>query len=263
MRGRCCGHAPLGYTQGILRWIFAILVIPCAFAQTPTDPAGDAALGKKLFESQCALCHGQDGSGGRGPNLRRKIDRAPDDAALRKLIWNGVQPEMPGAWQLSAREVASVAAFVETLGAVTVEPVPGDASRGERIYRSKGCANCHMIQGEGSGFGPELTEIGAKRNPAFLRESVVAPEASVPDGFLLIELVASDGRTIRGARLNEDSFSIQLKDAGGNLHSYRKSELKEVRKLRGKSSMPSYKQSLSEEELTDLTAYLAGLRWKS
>ena len=25
--------------------------------------------GKRIFESQCALCHGQDGSGGRGPML--------------------------------------------------------------------------------------------------------------------------------------------------------------------------------------------------
>jgi cytochrome c oxidase cbb3-type subunit 3 len=241
----------------------AALTLSCALAQTATEPAADPAWGKKLFESQCALCHGQDGTGGRGPNLHRpKLSHAPDDAALRKLISEGIEPEMPGAWQLSEREVASVAAYVKTLGSVPVEPVPGDPSRGEHLYRTKGCAACHMVRGEGSGYGPELTEIGAKRSPAFLRESIITPEASVPDGFLLVELVTSGGATIRGIRLNEDTFSIQLKDASNEFHSFRKAELKEVRKLRGKSPMPSYERSLTGEELTDLVAYLASLRGK-
>ena len=221
-------------------------------------------MGRKVFESQCALCHGQDGSGGRGPNLRRpKLDRAADNAALRKVISRGIEPAMPGAWQLSPREVASVAAYVEKLGTVSVEPVPGDPARGERLYRTKGCAGCHMVRGEGSGFGPELSDIGSKRSVAFLRESIVAPEASVPDDFLLVELTTAEGKTIRGARRNEDSFSIQLMDSNGGLHSYRKSSLKDLRKLRGKSPMPSYKQSLTDEELTDLSAYLASLGRKS
>ena len=63
--------------------------------------------------------------------------------------------------------------------------------------------------------------------------------------------------------LNEDTFSIQIKDQKGQFLSFRKAELKELRKQRGKSPMPSYRGSLTPEELTDLTAYLAGLRGKS
>jgi cytochrome c oxidase cbb3-type subunit III len=242
-----------------LRWILVIAVISVAFAQPPAD----LALGQKRFESQCAVCHGQTGNGGRGPNLHHpKLNRAPDDAALQKVISDGIPPEMPGAWQLSPREVVSVAAYVRTLGSVPLEPLPGDAVRGERVYASKGCGSCHMIQGQGSGFGPELTDIGARRSADFLRESVVAPEASVPDGFLLVELVTNSGAIVRGVRVNEDTFSIQIKDSKNEFHSYRTSELKELRKLRGKSPMPSYQGSLGAEELTDLTAYLAGLRDK-
>ena len=239
-----------------------------ALAQTPAAdepaPAGDPVLGQQRFESQCALCHGQDGSGGRGPNLRRpKLDHAPDDEALRKVIADGIQPEMPGAWQLSPHEVASVAAYVRKLGAVPPEAVPGDAAHGEQIYKTKGCANCHMIRGVGSGFGPELTEIGARRSVAHLRESIVAPEASVPDRFMLVEAVTASGASVRGLRMNEDTFTIQIKDAKGQFTSYRKADLKELRKLRGKSPMPSYQGALTPEELTDLVAYLAGLRSKS
>jgi cytochrome c oxidase cbb3-type subunit III len=246
-----------------VRWVGAALVISCALAQTPVDPGGDPVWGKKLFESQCALCHGQDGSGGRGPNLRRpKLNHAADDYALRKVISEGIEPDMPGFWQLSDREVASVAVYVRTLGSAPSEPVPGDVSRGDRLYKAKGCGGCHMISGDGSGYGPELTDIGAKRSPAFLRESIITPEASVPEGFLLVELVTPSGETIRGIRLNEDTFTIQVKGSSNAFHSFRKADLAEVRKLRGKSPMPSYEGSLAPDELTDLVAYLASLRGK-
>ena len=178
------------------------------------------------------------------------------------MISEGIAPGMPEFWQLSDREVASVAVYVKSLGAVPLEPVPGDAAHGRQLYAAQGCAACHMISGVGSGYGPELTEIGAKRSPAFLRESITTPGASVPDGFLLVELVTSSGANIAGVRLNEDTFSIQIKDASNQFHSFRKADLKEVRKLRGKSPMPAY-QRLGPTDLTDLVAYLAGLRGKS
>ena len=63
--------------------------------------------------------NGETGEGSRGPNLHRPtLDKAPDDAALRKVIANGIPPEMPGAWQLTPHEVSSVAAFVKSLGAM-------------------------------------------------------------------------------------------------------------------------------------------------
>ena len=63
--------------------------------------------GKKLFEGQCALCHGQTAEGGRGPSLARPtLRRAPDNEALIKVIQNGVPgSEMEGAWQMTDREV--------------------------------------------------------------------------------------------------------------------------------------------------------------
>jgi putative heme-binding domain-containing protein len=252
--------------RAVLHVSVTLLLVASAPAQTSqsiNEPVGDAVLGQKRFESQCALCHGEDGSGGRGPNLRRpKLDHAPDDATLRKVISEGIQPEMPGAWQLSPHEVASVAVYVRKLGGVPAEPVPGDAAHGQQVYDSKGCASCHMIAGSGSGFGPELGDIGARRSISYLRESLISPEASVPDHFLMVSAITAAGATISGVRANEDSFTIQIKDANGAFRSFRKSELKELRKLRGKSPMPSYDGKLTPEELTDVVAYLANLSGK-
>jgi cytochrome c oxidase cbb3-type subunit 3 len=233
-----------------------------ALAQTDVPP--DLDSGKKIFESQCALCHGQTGTGGRGPGLNHlKLDKAPDNEALRKVISDGIAPEMPGAWQLNAREVASVAVYVESFGKVPPELLPGDPERGARVYDAKGCAGCHMIGGKGEGMGPELTSIGAKRNGAYLRQTLIKPAATLPEGFQYVAAVTADGQTVRGIRVNEDAFTIQLKDARSQFHSLRKAGLKELRRLRGESPMPSFENSLTGAELDDLVAYLASLRGKS
>ncbi len=121
-------------------------VAVCAFAQgeAPRDPA----LGRTIFESQCALCHGEAGGGGRGPSLQRvTLLKAPDDAALRRVIANGIAPEMPSSWELNPDEVRNVAAYVRSLGTVKAEPLPGDAARG--TIGEPGCTNVTPIKAQG------------------------------------------------------------------------------------------------------------------
>lgn len=232
-----------------------------AWAQSPHEAVPDVALGKRIFESQCAVCHGQGGTGGRGPALTHpKLSKAADEESLVKAIAQGIPPEMPGSWQLSVREVASVAKYVRGLGAVAPEKLPGDAARGSAVFRNKGCGGCHLVAGQGTARGPELSAIGAKRNGAHLRASVVRPAAHLAEDFLMVEAVTTAGKTVRGARAAEDPFTIQIRDGAGVVHSWRKSELKQWRHLPGESSMPSYEKNLSAGELDDLVAYLASLR---
>jgi hypothetical protein len=63
--------------------------------------------------------------------------------------------------------------------------------------------------------------------------------------------------------MNEDSFSIQIRDLSGRFYSFRKADLKELKKLWGVTPMPSYESGLSATELDDLVAYLAAQRGQS
>jgi hypothetical protein len=96
-----------------------------------------------------------------------------------------------------------------------------------------------------------------------LRDTLKNPASTIPEGFLLVEAVTLDGKTIRGIRLNEDTFSIQLKDYVGRLHSLRKLELKRLKKLRDETPMPAYGSTLTGAEIDDLIAYLAAQRGRS
>jgi putative heme-binding domain-containing protein len=225
----------------------------------------DLLRGEKLFAVHCGRCHGARGEGSRGPALNRpKLPRAGTDAVLLNIIDNGIRgTEMPGAGAMDDREMRLVAAYVRSLGRIPPKPVPGDPAHGGEIYRGKGnCTGCHSIAGEGGVAGPDLSTIGTSRSAAHLRESLVDPQAAVPEGFLLVTVVPKSGPRVTGVRVNEDSFSIQVRDNAGRSHSFWKSDVESIDKQRGKSPMPSYKGTLSEAEITDVVAYLASLKEK-
>ena len=85
------------------------------------------------------------------------------------------------------------------------------------------------------------------------------PERASFKGYLVTIVVTKDGRKITGMRVNEDTFTLQLRDVAGHYYSFDKSDLQKIEKEPGKSVMPSY-SNLSATELDDLVAYLASLK---
>jgi putative heme-binding domain-containing protein len=227
----------------------------------PNLTAEDLAKGERLFVGHCAGCHGPKGDGGKGASLARpKLPRAPDDKTLYQVISRGIPgTEMPGSWAMIDREIWQVTGYVRTLGRVARQAATGDSVKGAQLYQSKGCAGCHAIDGKGGRLGPDLSSIGARRSLAHLRESLVKPEADAPDRFAWVTVVDRSGAKIEGVRLNEDTFSIQIRDAKDHLRSFWKRDVKQVHVDLKKSPMPSYAKTLAESELGDLVAYLAGL----
>jgi cytochrome c oxidase cbb3-type subunit 3 len=224
--------------------------------------------GAVLFATHCAPCHGPNGDGGRGSNLAvPKLPRAADDTALSNIITLGIPgTQMPGTRMTSA-ENRDLVDYVRALGRTVAAPVEGDPARGETLFNGKGnCRGCHRL-------GPDLSDIGVRRSISHLRKSLTDPEADVPesfavyrriilmpDNFLMVRVVTAQGRSLTGVRLNEDTFTIQLRDFDGRIHSFDKSALKDLQKLWGTSPMPSYRGVFTETELTDVVAYLASLR---
>jgi len=247
------------------KWLIGLFAAAALAFGQPTPAAEGIAAGKRVYDSQCALCHGIGGTGGRGPALTvPKLRHAQDSAELIKLIINGIDGSgMPAFWFLGEGPVSKAAAYVMSLGAgsQTATP-PGNAEHGKAVYVANGCVGCHVAGGVGSAYGPELTDIGARRSAAFLRESIVDPAAAVPEGFVMVRVTPRNGGVISGVRLNEDSFTIQLRDAAGKFYSFRKQDLADIKKDFGKSPMPAYRGKLSDSDLDDLVAWLASLRGK-
>jgi hypothetical protein len=87
---------------------------------------------------------------------------------------------------LSSGEAQQIAKYVLSLGSVVETSLPGNAARGKTLYETKGGAPPATLFADRAEFGPELTEIGLRRNANYLRESLVKPAATVPEGFLMV-----------------------------------------------------------------------------
>ena len=172
---------------------------------------------------------------------------------------------MPRNWMLMEKEVSLVAAFVLSLGRQSADAIEGDPEQGRRVYQRAQCSNCHILDGEGRGIGPQLSAVGALRGVEYLRQMILHPESQEPldpDGFhasLAVRVVTAGGEEIVGRRVNEDSFTIQLRDRQNRYYSFRKTDLQAIRREPGSRLMPSFESVLSDKEVEDLVSYLAGL----
>ena len=244
-------------------WKHALLILSLApaWAQLPTDAASLQA-GKKAYEWHCAFCHGA-GSDGFAANLASpRLTYAPTDTSLMNIIRTGISGTgMPPALGMSDVEIRQVAGYVRSLGRTAPQKVPGDAAKGKALYSGKGgCAACHMTGGAGGRMGPDLSDIGIRRAPVSLRTSIVNADAVVVPGWAQVNAELSGGGKVSGVRLNEDTFSIQIRDASGKIHSLAKSRITKLEKNAAKSTMPSYEGKLSGSEIDDIVAFLFSLR---
>jgi cytochrome c oxidase cbb3-type subunit III len=237
---------------------FWVLVPSLLMAQSTSN---ELAQGKSLFRGNCAFCHGATGEGGRGPNL---VSGTPvhgaSDTDLRRVISKGIPGTPMPSFGLEHEEMDRLVVYVKSLRNASVAPEkgPGDAIAGKAVYEKLRCSACHRIGGEGSVYGPELTRIGSGRPLAYLRQSIVDPSADVPSEYETVTVVNKDGKKISGIRINEDTFSVQLRTIGQDFLMIQKDEVKEVRAEK-RSLMPPFAH-LPQKDLDDLVSYLMFLR---
>jgi putative heme-binding domain-containing protein len=222
----------------------------------------DIETGSRLYSGQCALCHGTNGDTVAGVDLRRGLfRRAVSDEDIARVIASGVPAAGMPAFKFQPTEVDGLIAFIRAGFDVSGTAVKvGNATRGQAVYDGKGqCASCHRVNGKGPRVAPDLSDIGAIRTASALQRSLLDPTASMIPINRPVKAVTKDGRTIRGRRLNEDTFTVQLIDDKEQLVSLNKSDLREL-ELGKSSTMPSFAGKLTADEQADLLAYLLSLK---
>ena len=221
----------------------------------------DVASGKALFRSNCAFCHGLTAAGGRGPSLiSPRLIHNTSDTDVKAIIKNGIAgTTMPAFESLQTDDLDHLVNYIRNLAGSDVKAaiITGDVAHGRQVYSANGCANCHRVGNQGSIYGPELTRIGAARSADYLKQSIVDPSADILPEYQGVTVTAKDGKKVRGVRINEDNFSVQIRKADQTFAMLDKSDVQSVTS-ETKSLMPAYK--LPAKDLGDLIAYMETLR---
>ena len=246
--------------------VLALLAACSLFAQHEADAKytkTDVEIGNRLYIANCIYCHGPEGDQIAGIDFTHaKFPRARTDDDVVKILRNGIPGTGMPAQTMDEPQLRTIVAYLRSLPATAGQTLPAsaDAARGKSLFEGKGqCTNCHRAQGVGSYFGPPLTDIGMQRRVVELEQSLSDPNGVIMPQNRLFRVVTTDGTTLTGRILNQDTFTVQLIDSKERLLSFQRSSLKEFSPI-NTSPMPSYKDRLSAGERSDLVAYLLSLK---
>lgn len=217
------------------------------------------AAGLRVYTAECALCHGPNGDEVDGIDLRVGRFRGPrSDEDLRRIVTNGVSnARMPG-FDLRPAELEGVVAYIRAgFDPSGVAVKVGDAARGQSLFVGKGaCARCHRVNGRGPRTAPDLSEIGVLRTPQALQRTLLDPAGALLPIQRPVRAVTREGEVVRGRRLNEDTYTVQLIDVDERLRSLVKADLTEYEVSATPTMQPT---TLSGDEVADVIGYLLSL----
>ncbi len=154
---------------------------------------GNPENGRQVFQQKrCAACHGAEGTGGVGPDFRRRREDFQGGLIqVSALMWN----HGPAIWKkmaemnipfptLTEQEMADLVAFLYSL---PYFDDPGNPSRGREVFERKGCAACHGVSGRGGAGAPDLTKTLGAVSP------VAIAAAMWNHGFAMEQVARSRG----------------------------------------------------------------------
>ncbi len=218
-------------------------------AQNPAPPRPPAARaedrasaeavarGRKQFGQTCAFCHGQDATGGRGPDLIRSVlvrhDRNGD--LIGPVVTGGRADRGMPAFPFSASQIADLAAYLHAQIALFdlhvrapggyANDIPasrlatGSAAAGKAFfYGAGGCSKCHSPTGD-------LAGIAKKYDPQDLETRFLYPSGAPVTATVTLP----SGARMSGILLLNDEDYVSIRSTqDGWYHSWPRRDLKSV-----------------------------------
>lgn len=263
-----------------MRLAFLLVAVPLV---APTIIAAQAATdGAALFKTMCASCHGENGVGAIGPQLRGRglsPDRVSDTVKTGRP--GTIMPSF-GA-RLSPAQLAGIVAYVSAspAGAAGGRAAPqprtsprlalslggttlmGNPSDGEHVFFAQGayrCAGCHSLGGRGAHVGPDLSTRVARLTPQQLLERIIHVSDRKPEsGFEPIQLETKGGQLITGVLAGETRERFRVYDTStlpATLLEIPKKDVAMTRRRSHSVMPPDYASRLSLQQLVDVVAFL-------
>jgi cytochrome c oxidase subunit 2 len=159
------------------------------------------------------------------PEWRMKQDAVP--GITTRLV---ITPSKTGTYTVICTELCGLGHATMRARAIVMTPedfqawlreqrraaAAAGANQGKALFTSVGCGNCHVLQDAGSQgqLGPNLDNVLADADEAFVRESIVSPDAQIAEGFQPGVMPQTYGEQLSDQQL-EALVEYLLEAAGG------------------------------------------------
>jgi len=204
-------------------------------AAAQTAQAEAAERGRALFKQNCAACHAEDGTGGRGPDLIRSslVRHDKNGDLIGPVVTNGrVEKGMP-PFPLTSNQVTDMVAFINAQLILfdlhtRFGPYPNDipaerlatgsVEAGKAYFNGPGgCNKCHSPTGD-------LAGIAKKYNPPDLEVRFLYPSGTPSTAIVTLP----SGETFEGTLLLNDDFYVAITGKDGWYHSWPRLAIKNL-----------------------------------
>ncbi len=138
----------------------------------------------------------------------------------------------------------------------------GDTENGRSLFRRADllCLNCHVAEGQGRNFGPELDGIGDKFNREQILDQILRPSNVIHPDYALQEIALKNGDRLTGFVVERSENAIVLRDPANKNHRILASNIESTSQS-AISAMPlGITQNLTIQEAADLVDYLQTLK---
>jgi quinoprotein glucose dehydrogenase len=138
----------------------------------------------------------------------------------------------------------------------------GDVAAGKKIFFERqdvSCMRCHKVDGQGGVAGPDLTGVAARRDRAYLLESLINPNAKIAPGFEAVTVRVKQGRNYTGVVKADGEQEVVIDAGDGATVHIAKAEIDS--RTKGLSPMPQdISKPLSKRDIRNLVEFLASLK---
>ncbi|MES2474913.1 MAG: PVC-type heme-binding CxxCH protein [Verrucomicrobiota bacterium] len=136
--------------------------------------------------------------------------------------------------------------------------LPGDLESGKTLVRAN-CMICHLIQGEGTAIGPDLSGAGAMGVESLLR-NILTPNAQLESGYYRHDLKLRNGSVLSGFLAETREDAVVLRVIGGDDQIIPRAEIVS-HDISKRSLMPEgLLDQSTAQQVADLFSYLKTLR---
>jgi putative heme-binding domain-containing protein len=167
-------------------------------------------------------------------------------------------PSVRALYQQLLRPQAMERTLGEAFDPDVVLKLKGDPKHGEIVFRSEtggNCIRCHVCDGVGGKYGPELTAIGRKYGAMALLEQIVRPSAIIAPEYTLHLCETKSGELLSGVVIRSGPEDLVLRTEAGDRVLVRAELVRDEKSAQ--SPMPEgLLGALTPQEAADLLAYL-------